>query len=770
MSNLPPLAGLSLAPRAARTGEFYPLSQAEVDELNQDDNVEAITYEPFRQDAEPVEGWHTFRVRDAEPKSDGTYGYKFYRAESLWEWYQRSEGRDPLTRQEAWYEDCVALHEKFDQGSEVPAWVNDLPRRDVPPVTRAEAEAARDAARQVRAQARYHAVDRYVPDRDLEWARQNMSDGTRAFPRNLQRAEYHWKVAADMYRELIEKVDHMPVEERHERDVGSLLHMLVALAGDPPALPTWWTDQMGPAFVEGAVNGLDRPTMLRGEEERQQAYAYFADFEDYLHSQQRWSVTKRRELNDMYEQEEAAVANGSLVNARPAAYGVVAKDWEDAEWTIMRNDVINQYEWFLFNLRRMETTEPFVATLVLPVGEQELDTQRMRDAWAKNAYDPRDVPRQADAHGLVSEYSWRSLLQIVYADLYPTIETMGVRKHLKGPLTHDAREGSGPLLRVVRLYIPYFSLSEGMRFLRWLRGEDGGLGLDGNNEDDVVRIGYMHLLDLPHKPWVVQRFLPEMYPDQDLKTAWSNTPEWMPISEYEAWSATTREAIDTSGYPAPPAPPEPRPWRIGFFAMLVMPMDEGLWDEGEADRGLREAFGDLFDTSPPGRLKSLHLYSSIALSRVEQKDDERVLHLPLVVPNERNPLPGPTHEQEPVRMVLIGMEVPVVPPFGTEVPDAAIYERVKQREHDLLQALGCGNHDELWAVILRTKSRAFAWKPLGSVPDDVVTTDLLELAAGVPDDVELPVRQFEALRKPPRGRLFQKLAAGELPPPPDGRG
>ncbi len=140
---LPALDRLSLA----RTGEFYPLSQPEVDELNKDGEQEPFSAEPYQKDVDAygfgnwrrfVPGvqpneedaqWHTFRVRSKEPSADGTYKYRYYRAESLWRWHKDNRA-DPITREPIWYEDWVALHDAYDKDGTVPYWVYALPPRD----------------------------------------------------------------------------------------------------------------------------------------------------------------------------------------------------------------------------------------------------------------------------------------------------------------------------------------------------------------------------------------------------------------------------------------------------------------------------------------------------------------------------------------------------------------------------------------------------------------------------------------------------------------
>lgn len=127
--SLPPLDRL----RLTRTGEFYPLSEEQVDELNREGAEEPITQRAFQRDVGPEDLWHTFRVRLTQP--DGSFKDQFYRAESLWDWYQRSAGgarppTDPLTRQPVWYEDWWALHGRFDPEGTVPDWAYRLTKFD----------------------------------------------------------------------------------------------------------------------------------------------------------------------------------------------------------------------------------------------------------------------------------------------------------------------------------------------------------------------------------------------------------------------------------------------------------------------------------------------------------------------------------------------------------------------------------------------------------------------------------------------------------------
>lgn len=123
--------------RPVSTGEFFPLSAEQVAQLKSAGEQEAFTFDEFQEDVEPVpavpavDGWHTFRVRGEHPRADGTYDYKFYRGESLWEHVKRGDLRDPITRGPIWYEDYVELHNKFAPGQPIPAEVMQrLRRRD----------------------------------------------------------------------------------------------------------------------------------------------------------------------------------------------------------------------------------------------------------------------------------------------------------------------------------------------------------------------------------------------------------------------------------------------------------------------------------------------------------------------------------------------------------------------------------------------------------------------------------------------------------------
>jgi hypothetical protein len=126
--SLPALDRLSLA----RTGEFYPLSQPELDQFTADEKTDPITLDPFQRD---TNDWRTFRVRNETPRADGTYKYHYYKASALWQHYDSpTPKKDPLTNQPIWYEDWMALHDAYDPFpfavDFIPLWVYALPTRE----------------------------------------------------------------------------------------------------------------------------------------------------------------------------------------------------------------------------------------------------------------------------------------------------------------------------------------------------------------------------------------------------------------------------------------------------------------------------------------------------------------------------------------------------------------------------------------------------------------------------------------------------------------
>jgi hypothetical protein len=129
---LPALDRLSLS----RTGEFYALSQPELDQFAAEDKLDPITLESFESDSgNGADDWRTFRVRNATPQADGEYKHHYYKASALWKHYDSpTPKKDPLTNQPIWYEDWMALHGVYgtlpNAASFIPSWVYALPTRE----------------------------------------------------------------------------------------------------------------------------------------------------------------------------------------------------------------------------------------------------------------------------------------------------------------------------------------------------------------------------------------------------------------------------------------------------------------------------------------------------------------------------------------------------------------------------------------------------------------------------------------------------------------
>tara|TARA_Y100000768_G_scaffold383934_1_gene366978 strand:+ start:189 stop:1172 length:984 start_codon:yes stop_codon:yes gene_type:complete len=122
--------------RLSRTGEFYALSQPELDQFAAEDKLDPITLESFESDSgNGADDWRTFRVRNETPRADGTYKYHYYKASALWQHYDSpTPKKDPLTNQPIWYEDWMALHGVYgtlpNAASFIPSWVYALPTRE----------------------------------------------------------------------------------------------------------------------------------------------------------------------------------------------------------------------------------------------------------------------------------------------------------------------------------------------------------------------------------------------------------------------------------------------------------------------------------------------------------------------------------------------------------------------------------------------------------------------------------------------------------------
>lgn len=120
---LPSLAGIDLkAHKVASTDEFYTLNELQKQQLEAAGDVEM-----FSQETPAVHNGGTFRVaktRNARP--DVMTDYDWYDGQQLWQWAQTHE-LDPL-RKPWWYEDWMALRNRYNPRFAPPGWVNGLQR------------------------------------------------------------------------------------------------------------------------------------------------------------------------------------------------------------------------------------------------------------------------------------------------------------------------------------------------------------------------------------------------------------------------------------------------------------------------------------------------------------------------------------------------------------------------------------------------------------------------------------------------------------------
>lgn len=121
-----PRVNVVLPPRAlAPTGEFHGLTPDERRESD-DDGGDLFTGDRLPTDAVEADDDATFRVRFPQRSSDGTFGYAYYDAASLWHW-ARTNRLDPKNNR--WfYEDWMALRARYEPTLQIPNWVASLPR------------------------------------------------------------------------------------------------------------------------------------------------------------------------------------------------------------------------------------------------------------------------------------------------------------------------------------------------------------------------------------------------------------------------------------------------------------------------------------------------------------------------------------------------------------------------------------------------------------------------------------------------------------------
>ena len=110
---------------AVRTGGFYKLDEAAVNQMERDNVIDPISMErPIHQS--------TFRVQMRTPNPDGTPRYSHWDPEDLWDWVRRpeSQGRMPDNREKIWYEDWWALYYTYGPIPIVPDWARTLDKRE----------------------------------------------------------------------------------------------------------------------------------------------------------------------------------------------------------------------------------------------------------------------------------------------------------------------------------------------------------------------------------------------------------------------------------------------------------------------------------------------------------------------------------------------------------------------------------------------------------------------------------------------------------------
>ncbi len=119
---LPRLDRLSLA----RTGGYYELTDAEQQQVEDDDVVDPVSFE------RPTHVM-TFRVQMDAPNPDGTPRYKYYSPASLWDWVKHASSQGKLPHnpsQKILYDDWMALYFSDPNRRNVatPNWVGFLER------------------------------------------------------------------------------------------------------------------------------------------------------------------------------------------------------------------------------------------------------------------------------------------------------------------------------------------------------------------------------------------------------------------------------------------------------------------------------------------------------------------------------------------------------------------------------------------------------------------------------------------------------------------
>ena len=121
---LPNLTELTLGQGNTPTGEFLDLSDAAVEKLKSEGELETFSQEEF------VTGEY-FRVRSKNADDNGEYNYSMYDALKLWQWVSVFGHSVPATGEPIWREDWWELHNRFAPApAPAPSWVQNLPQLD----------------------------------------------------------------------------------------------------------------------------------------------------------------------------------------------------------------------------------------------------------------------------------------------------------------------------------------------------------------------------------------------------------------------------------------------------------------------------------------------------------------------------------------------------------------------------------------------------------------------------------------------------------------
>lgn len=123
----PPLLSLRTTP--APTAGWATLTDSRASKLNEDDNVEPITFDKYTNSAEyEAAGGRYFEVRrQVMQQADHTYEYDVYDSRALWDGLQIADGKLPVSQVPIWREDYDLLHNAYAPNAPVASWATNLP-------------------------------------------------------------------------------------------------------------------------------------------------------------------------------------------------------------------------------------------------------------------------------------------------------------------------------------------------------------------------------------------------------------------------------------------------------------------------------------------------------------------------------------------------------------------------------------------------------------------------------------------------------------------